>query len=68
MTGYGISNESQWHIGKYLRIVKQEEVVRDFPGGPVVKTSPSNSGGAGLIPGWGTGIPHASRPKSQNIK
>ena len=24
---------------------------RDFPGGPVVKTSPSNAGGAGSIPG-----------------
>ena len=68
MTGYSISNESQWHIGKYFRIVKQEEVVRDFPGSPVVKTSPSNAEGAGLIAGWGTGIPHASRPKSQNIK
>ena len=25
----------------------------DFPGGPVVKTPPSNAGGAGLIPGGG---------------
>ena len=41
---------------------------RDFPGGPVVKTSPSNAGGAGLIPGQGAKIPHASRPKNQNIK
>ena len=39
---------------------------RDFPGGPVVKTSPSNSGSAGSGPGWGTKIPHASRPKNQN--
>ena len=30
---------------------------RDFPGGPVVKTSPSNAGGAHLIPGWGTKTP-----------
>ena len=30
----------------------------DFPGGPVViKTSPSNAGGAGSIPGWGAKIP-----------
>ena len=36
---------------------------RDFPGGPVVKTSPSNAGGAGLIPGWGVKIPHALKPK-----
>ena len=26
----------------------------NFPGGPVVETSPSNEGGARLIPGWGT--------------
>ena len=41
---------------------------RDFPGDPVVKTSPSNAGGAGSIPGQGVKIPHASRPKNQNIK
>ena len=34
----------------------------------MVKTSPSNAGGAGLIPGWGAKIPHASWPKNQNIK
>ena len=33
---------------------------RDFPGGPVVETSPSNEGGAR--------IPHALWPKTQNIK
>ena len=40
----------------------------DFPGGPVVKTSPSNAGGAGLIPGQEAKIPYASQPKNQNIK
>ena len=35
---------------------------------PVVKTLPSNAGGVGLIPGLGTKIPHALRPKNQNIK
>ena len=38
----------------------------DFPGGPVIKTSPSSiAGGAGSIPGWGTRIPpaNAARPK-----
>ena len=40
----------------------------DFPGGPVVKTSPSNAGGAGSIPGRGAKIPHALRPKNQNIE
>ena len=37
-----------------------------FPGGPVVKTS--NAGDAGLIPGQGAKILHASQPKNQNIK
>ena len=32
----------------------------DFPGGPVVKTLPSNAWGAGSIPGQGAMIPHAS--------
>ena len=42
--------------------------IGDFPGGSVIKTSSFNTGGAGLIPGWGAKIPHASRPKNQNIK
>ena len=41
---------------------------RDFPGGPVVKTSPSNAGGAGSILGLRAKIPHALRPKNQNMK
>ena len=40
----------------------------DFPDGSVVKTLPSNAGSAGSIPGWGAKIPHALRPKNQNIK
>ena len=39
--------------------------IRNLPGGPVVKTSPSSVGGAGLIPGQGAKIPHASWPKNQ---
>ena len=35
----------------------------------MVKTSPCNAGGAGLIPGQGAKIPHASWPnKKKNIK
>ena len=41
---------------------------RDFSGGPVVKTSPSNAGGAGSIPGQGAKIPHVLQPKNQSIK
>ena len=48
------------------RMDKQEG--GDFPGGPVVKTSPSNAVGVGSIPGQGAKIPHALGPKKQNIK
>ena len=41
---------------------------RDFPGGPVVETSPSSAGGVGSIPGQGARIPHASRPKKPKHK
>ena len=40
----------------------------DFPGSPVVKTSPPNAGGGGSIPGQGAKILHASWPENQNIK
>ena len=40
----------------------------DFPDSPVVRTSPANAEGAGLLPGGGAKIPHASGPKDQNIK
>ena len=43
----------------------------DFPGGPVVKTLPSNSADMGLIPGQGTKIPHAtwcSQRKTTSVK
>ena len=43
-------------------------LLRHFPGVPVVKTLPSNAGGVGLIPGLGTKIPNALRPKNQNLK
>ena len=45
----------------------KEKVSGGFPGGPVVKTSPSSAGGAGLIPGQGAKIPHASQPKKTKI-
>ena len=41
---------------------------RDFPGGPVVGTSPSSAGVVGSIPGQGAKIPHALQPRNQNIK
>ena len=50
---------SQTGFGKGgAQIVDYLNIMRDFPGGPVVKTSPSNAGGAGSIPGPGAKIPH----------
>ena len=46
----------------------EEWDLRDFPGGPVIKTSPSNALGVGSIPSWGAKITHACRPKNQNLK
>ena len=39
---------------------------RDLPSNPVVETSPSNAGGTGSIPGWGTKVPHVLKPKKIN--
>ena len=41
--------------------------IRDSPGAPGIKTLPFNAEGAGLIPGWGVKILHASLPPNQNI-
>ena len=39
---------------------KEWKGMGDFPGGPMVKTPPCNSGDAGLIPVQGTKVPHAA--------
>ena len=46
----------------------EERILRskaDFPGDPVVKTSPSNAGGAGWVPCRGAKISQDSGPKNQ---
>ena len=53
----------QWRRSSVLRIRPW-----DFPGGPVVKTSPSSAEDVGLIPGQGAKILHTLRPKNQSIK
>ena len=42
------------------RIFKNK-CIRDFPGGPVVRTLHFHCQDLGLLPGWGTRIPHASK-------
>ena len=39
----------------------------DFPGGPVVKTSPSNAGAMDSVPGLGAKSSYALQPQKQNI-
>ena len=34
----------------------------------MVGTLPSNAGGASSIPGWGTGVPHDSQSRNQNLR
>ena len=41
---------------------------RDFPGDPVVKTSPSDRGGVGSIPGLGADSPHDTGARNPNVK
>ena len=45
--------------GLQLQSVFAVKITPDFPGGPVAKNSPSNTGDGGSIPGRGTKIPHA---------
>ena len=45
-----------------------EMCLGNFPGGPLVKTLPSNEGVMDSTSGWGVKSPHASRPKNQRVK
>ena len=45
-----------------------KQSVEDFPGGPVVKTSPSIAESRGLIPGQAAKISYVLQLKNQNIK
>ena len=48
-------------------IINEDSVRRGLPGGPVVKTLLSSAEVVSSILDRGTKIPHASRPKNQNI-
>ena len=45
------------------QIITVINILGEFPGSPVVKTSPPSAGGEGSIPGQGAKIPHALGPK-----
>lgn len=56
-------NQSGYTISILSRSKSKVVDIGDLPGDPVVKTTPSNAGLAGLIPGQATKISCASRPK-----
>ena len=45
-----------------------EVSIRDFPGGPVVKTSRFHCKGHGFIPAQGTKIPHSTQHSQKKKK
>ena len=52
----------------YFSITVKNLGFGEFPGGPVVKTSPSNARVTVSVPSQGAKIPHAFWPKIQNIE
>ena len=56
--GSVLSNLHTYLVQSSLK--KKKSLLRDFPGGPVVKNPPSNARDAGWIPGGGTRFPHAA--------
>ena len=62
------ANSSYTRGPQYPRVTGKIPFTGALPGGPMVKPSPSNAGGAGSTPGLGAKIPFALWPKSQNIK
>ena len=55
-------------LKSYYKMIIINTLRKDFFGGPVVKTLPSNAGGMGSIPGLEARITHGSQPKNQTIK
>ena len=57
-----------WYLTKRIKCLTKLYIFRglsqDFPGGPVVKNPPCNTGDMGLTPGQGTKIPHAKEQLS----
>ena len=49
-------------------LLEKKKKNQHLPGGPMVKTSPSNPQDVSSIPGWGVRIPNQKKKKKQNIK
>ena len=52
----------------FREMVVYKACIKNFPGSPVVKNSPSNAGRSDSIPGQEVKIPHALRPEKQKPK
>ena len=57
-----------WVSIDHQRNFVQDMEMREFPGGPVVRTRRFHCQGSGSIPGQGTKIPQAARPKKKKKK
>ena len=53
-------NLSRLEYSDIVKLLQMIEKDNDFPGGPVVKTPCCTAGDEGLIPSWGTKIPHST--------
>ena len=62
------STEHSAQKSKYLVNAALKTNLLGIPGRPVAGTSPSNTGGLSVIPGWGTKIPQASWPQKANVE
>ena len=56
------------HTYQWKSLIYKLGTVRAIPSGPALRISPSNTAGAGSIPGWAAKVPHAWWPKNQNRK
>ena len=63
-----LSAPQSWN-NYWVKKKKKNNTHQRLPDGPVIKTSPFNAEGAGLIPGRGAKIPHGlMAKKKQNTK
>ena len=68
LCAHSIRKGEQWLRLSARQLVWWKVSCRDYPGSPVVKTLPSNTGCVGSIPGQGAKILHVLWLKNENMK
>ena len=58
------ANRGKWAYINLKAFVHEKTQQKHISAGPVVKKMPCNAWDVGLIPGWGTKIPHATEQLS----